>query len=72
MYAEKLVKDYPGTEDIDRFSDWLTAIGKEAVNDSDREMLKLVDNAAFFIMSAYRRREYSVKIMARLKVSKNG
>ena len=67
MYAEKLVKDYPGTEDIDRYSQWLTDVAKQAVNDSDREMLKLVDNAAFFIMSAYRRREYSVKILARLK-----
>lgn len=67
MSADKLVKDYPGVEDIDRFSDWLTAISKQAVTDSDREMLKLVDNAAFFIMSAYRRREYSVKILARLK-----
>lgn len=67
MYDEKLVKANPGTEDIDRFSDWLTEVGKQAVKDSDREMLKLVDNAAFFIMSAYRRREYSVKILARLK-----
>ena len=67
MYNEKLITDYPGIEDIDRFSQWLTDIGKQAANDSDREMLKLVDNAAFFIMSAYRRREYSVKILARLK-----
>lgn len=67
MYAEKMVKDYPGIEDIDRYSQWLTDVAKQAVNDSDREMLKLVDNAAFFIMSAFRRREYSVKILARLK-----
>lgn len=67
MYAEKLVKDYPGIEDIDLYSQWLTDVSKQAVNDSDREMLKLVDNAAFFIMSAYRRREYSIKILARLK-----
>ena len=67
MYAEKMVKDYPGTEDIDRFSRWLTDVAKQAVDDSDKEMLNLVDNAAFFIMSAYRRREYSVKILARLK-----
>ena len=67
MYAEKLVKDYPGTEDIDKFSQWLTDVAKQAATDSDKEMLKMVDNAAFFIMSAYRRREYSVKILARLK-----
>lgn len=67
MCNEKLVKDFPGTEDIDKFSDWLTEVGKQAVNDSDKDMLKLVDNAAFFIMSAYRRREFSVKILARLK-----
>lgn len=67
MYGEKLVNDYPGTEDIDLFSNWLTDVGKQAVKDSDKEMLKLVDNAAFFIMSAYRRLEYSVKILARLK-----
>lgn len=67
MYAEKLITDYPGVEDIDLYSQWLTDVAKQAVTDSDREMLKLVDNAAFFIMSAYRRREYSVKILARLK-----
>lgn len=67
MYDEKLVTDFPGTEDIDLYSNWLTDVGKQAVKDSDKEMLKLVDNAAFFIMSAYRRREYSVKILARLK-----
>lgn len=67
MYDEKLINDYPGVEDIDRYSQWLTDVAKQAVTDSDREMLKLVDNAAFFIMSAYRRREYSVKILARLK-----
>lgn len=67
MYRQELVNDYPGTEDIDRFCQWLTDVAKQAVTDSDREMLKLVDNAAFFIMSAYRRREYSVKILARLK-----
>lgn len=67
MYAEKLINAYPGVEDIDRFSQWLTDVAKQAVNDSDRDMLKLVDNAAFFIMSAYRRREYSVKILTRLK-----
>lgn len=67
MYRQELVNDYPGTEDIDRFCQWLTDVAKQAVTDSDREMLKLVDNAAFFIMSAYRRREYRVKILARLK-----
>lgn len=67
MCNEKLITDYPGIEDIDKYSQWLTDVAKQAVNDSDREMLKLVDNAAFFIMSAYRRREYSVKILARLK-----
>ena len=67
MYDEKLVKAFPGSEDIDLFSNWLTDVAKQAVTDSDKEMLKLVDNAAFFIMSAYRRREYSVKILARLK-----
>lgn len=67
MYDEKLINDYPGVEDIDRYSQWLTDVAKQAVTDSDKEMLKLVDNAAFFIMSAYRRREYAVKILARLK-----
>lgn len=67
MYDSKLVNDYPGIEDIDRYSQWLTVVAKQAVADSDKDMLKLVDNAAFFIMSAYRRREYSVKILARLK-----
>lgn len=67
MNHEKMVKDFPGTEDIDKYSQWLTDVAKQAVTDSDKEMLKLVDNAAFFIMSAYRRREYSVKILARLK-----
>lgn len=67
MYNEKLVNDYPGIEDIDRYSQWLTDVAKQAVADSDKDMLKLVDTAAFFIMSAYRRKEYSVKILARLK-----
>lgn len=67
MYGKKLINDYPGTEDIERFSQWLTDVAKQAVSESDKEMLKLVDNAAFFIMSTYRRREYSVKILARLK-----
>ena len=67
MYDEKLINAYPGVEDIDKFSQWLTDVAKQAVKDSDKEMLKLVDNAAFFIMSAYRRREYSVKILARIK-----
>ena len=67
MYDAKLITDYPGVEDIDRYSQWLTNVAKQAVTDSDKEMLKLVDTAAFFIMSAYRRREYSVKILARLK-----
>ena len=67
MYDEKLINDYPGVEDIDKFSQWLTDVAKQAVTDSDKEMLKMVDNAAFFIMSTYRRREYSDKILARLK-----
>lgn len=67
MYEKKLIDSYPGIEDIDRYSQWLTDVSKQAVTDSDKEMLKMVDNAAFFIMSAYRRREYSVKILARLK-----